>query len=473
MDLRLQDLADKAIRYAIDSGAQYCDARAELQERKSALIENGEIEHVRTNKDEGIGIRLVKEGVWSFCSITNPKSIEQIKEIVNDALRNSSHYAENKKNKINLYSNSINKTKIDFPVLKKPELEELIKIGFECDKIISDTPRIIRSVVNPWYTTNSKYFVNSEGSEITQNFTDVVVDMVATAHESGLTQSINITEGGRGGMEQIINDNKIQQSAKEIALKASQLIDAKPAKEEKATVVMNPDFVSLLTHEILGHPSEADRVLGKEMAWAGGAWWKGKIGEKIGSEKLNVFDDPTIKESLGWYYFDDEGVETKKTSLVENGILKNHMQNRETAKIFDTPSTGNMRATNYRFMPLIRMACTCIENGDWDVNEMIKGVKNGYFISNMKIPSIDMKRYNWSISCQYAQKIENGEITDLLRDVIVIGTAPEFFESIDACGNDFTIRPITNCGKGDPMQSMIMGNGGPSIRGIATVKSVD
>ena len=188
MDSRLQDLADEAIRYAIDSGAQYCDARAELQERKSALIENGEIEHVRTNKDEGIGIRLVKEGVWSFCSITNPKSIEQIKEIVNDALRNSTHYAENKKNKINLYSNSINKTKIDYPVLKKPELEELIKIGFECDKIISNTPRIIRSVVNPWYTINSKYFVNSEGSEIIQNFTDVVIDMIATAHESGLTQ---------------------------------------------------------------------------------------------------------------------------------------------------------------------------------------------------------------------------------------------------------------------------------------------
>ncbi len=473
MDSHLHDLADETIRSAMNCGGKYCDVRAEIQERKSALIENGEIEYVRTNKDEGIGIRLVKEGVWSFCSITNPKSIEQIKEIVNDALKNSMHHTENKKNKINLYPNSINKTKIDYPVLKKPELEELMKIGFECDKIISNTPRIIRSVVNPWYTINSKYFVNSEGSEIIQNFTDVVIDMIATAHESGLTQSINITEGGRGGMEQITNNNMIQQSAEEIALKASQLIDAKPAKEEKATVVMNPDFVSLLTHEILGHPSEADRVLGKEMAWAGGAWWKGKIGEKIGSDKLNVFDDPTIKESLGWYYFDDEGVKTKKTTLVENGILKNHMQNRETAKIFGTPSTGNMRATNYRFMPLIRMACTCIGNGDWDVNEMIKGVKNGYFISNMKIPSIDMKRYNWSISCQYAQKIENGEITDLLRDVIVIGTAPEFFESIDACGNDFTIRPITNCGKGDPMQSMIMGNGGPSIRGIATVKSVN
>lgn len=297
--------------------------------------------------------------------------------------------------------------------------------------------------------------------------------MVSIAHESGITQSVNITEGGRGGLEQIINENKIQQSAKEIALKASQLTLAKPAKEENATVVMNPDFVALLAHEILGHPSEADRVLGKEMAWAGGAWWKNKLGEKIGSENLNVFDDPTIKESLGWYQFDDEGVETKKTTLVEKGVLKNHMQNRETAQIFNSAPTGNMRATNYRFMPLIRMACTCIGNGDWNVPEMIKDVKHGYLISNMKIPSIDMKRYNWSISCQYAQKIENGEITDLLRDVIVMGTAPKFFESIDACGNDFTVRPIANCGKGDPMQSMIMGNGGPTIRGTATVKSVN
>ncbi len=472
MDSSLQDLADKAIRYAEKAGAQYCDARAEQQERKSVLIENNQIEHVRTNNDKGIGIRIVKNGIWSFCSITNPESFERIKEAVNEAIRNTTHNIKNKKNEIKLHPTKINKNKIDFTVLKKPNLDEMIKIGNECNKNILDTPKIIKSVVNPWYTINSKYFVNSEGSEILQNYTDVVVDMIATSHESGLTQSVNTTEGGRGGLEQIINNEKIFQSSKEIALKASQLIDAKPAIEKKATVVMNPDFVSLLTHEILGHPSEADRVLGKEMAWAGGAWWKGKLGDKIGSEYLNVFDDPTIQESLGWYYFDDEGVKTKKTTLVERGVLKNHMQNRETAQVFNTVPTGNMRATNYRFMPLIRMACTCIGNGDWNVDEMVKEVKEGYLISNMKIPSIDMKRYNWSISCQYAQKIENGEITDLLRDVIVMGTAPEFFESIDACGNDFTVRPITNCGKGDPMQSMIMGNGGPTIRGTATVKSV-
>ena len=473
MGSSLYDLADKAIQYATVQGAQYCDARAEKQTRKSLLIENGEIEYVRDKSDEGIGIRILKNGAWGFYAITNPKSFEEIKEAIQGAIKNVSYYSKKKNNPTELIPITINKTKKDYPVFKKPNLDDLIKVGLECDKIILEKPRIRKSATNPWYTINSKYFVSSEGSEILQNFTDVVIEMTATAHESGLTQSVNITEGGRGGMDQITKNNKAQNSANDISEKASQLLDAKPAKEEKATVVMNPDFVSLLTHEILGHPSEADRVLGKEMAWAGGAWWKNKLGERIGSEHLNVFDDPTIKESLGWYYFDDEGVQTQKTTLVENGILKNHMQNRETSMVFGTQSTGNMRATNYRFMPLIRMACTCIGTGDWKVYEMIKEVKSGYLISNMKIPSIDMKRYNWSISCQYAQKIENGIVTDLLRDVIVMGTAPEFFESVDACGNDFTVRPIINCGKGDPMQSMIMGNGGPSIRGKAVVKSVN
>lgn len=468
-----QELADKAVSYAVTQGADYCDVRAEKQSINSALIENGEIEHVRELSDNGIGVRVLKNGAWSFFSITNPKSFDEIKDSIGKTIKNAAHYAERKNTPSRLVPIKINKITKEFPVIKKPDLDALIKVGLECNNIISDQLRIRKSIVNPKFVKNSKYFASSEGSKILQNFTDVIIEMVAIAHESGLTQSVNITEGGRGGMEQITKNNKAQKSAKNISQKASELLDAIPVKEEKTTLVMNPDFVSLLTHEILGHPSEADRVLGKEMAWAGGAWWKDKLGEQVGSEHLSVFDDPTIPGSLGWYYFDDEGVETKKTTLLEKGVLKNHMQNRETANDFRTQPSANMRATNYRFMPLIRMACTCIEPGDWNPKEMIKEVKSGYLVSNMKVPSIDMKRYNWSISSQYAQKIENGELTDLVRDVIVMGTAPEFFKSIDACGKDFTVRPITNCGKGDPMQSMIMGNGGPSIRGTATIKSVN
>jgi TldD protein len=471
--MQLEDFAEKAIDFASKIGSQYSDVRAESITKKGILIENGEIEYPTSKEDKGLGIRVLHSGAWGFYSISNPHSIRDIENAVNEAVKTAQHYGQKNKTKIKMVNVSTNQQKIDYPVLNEPNLDELVKIGFDCDKIIQNQKRIIKAMTSIGYSTVAKYFVNSEGSKISQNHTDVVADLAAIAHESGLTQSINITEGGRGGMEKITKECDIFEQAKFVSEKASQLIDAKPVKESKATVVLNPDFVSLLTHEILGHPSEADRVLGKEMAWAGGAWWAGKIGEKIGTDNLTVFDDPTLEGSLGWYHYDDEGVKSSRTNIIEHGVLTNHLQNRETAKVFDTKPTANMRATSYKFMPLIRMACTCIGKGNWDPQEIIKDVKDGFFVSNMKIPSIDMKRYSWSISCQFAHKIENGEITDLLRDVIVLGIAPEFFKSIDACGKDFTVRPITNCGKGDPMQSMIMGNGGPTVRGIATIKSVE
>ena len=468
--MNLEDFAEKAIKMSQEMGCSYCDVRAEDATTDGLSIENGNIEYSNIQHDSGIGIRVINSGAWGFFSISDPKSNDEIKYAVEKAIKNS--HGITRKNKIKLSEVPTYQDSVNLPVLIKPNLDELVKIGFECDERIRKNKRIIKSQVHLSYKTQSKFFASTEGTKITQSHTDVVADIIATAHESGLTESVNITEGGRGGIEKITKDKDIFEISEFVSDKADALLDANPVKEDKSTIVMNPDFVSLLTHEILGHPSEADRVLGKEMAWAGGAWWSGKLGTQIGSKSLNVFDDPTIPGNLGHYKYDDEGVLANKTQLVKNGVLSEHMQNRETSEIFAAAPTANMRATSYKFMPLIRMACTCIGPGDWNPEEMIKEVKDGYFVSNMKIPSIDMKRYNWSISCQWAQRIENGELTELFRDVIVLGTAPEFFNSIDACGDDFTVRPITNCGKGDPMQSMVMGNGGPTIRGVATVKSV-
>jgi len=422
LESNIEDFADKAISHALDLKCRYCDVRAEIITKEGLVIENGQIEHTVSMFDRGLGIRVLNDGAWGFFSVSNPSSISEIIAATDEAVSSARYYT--KKQKIRLASVPTIKDKIVFPIRKEPDIEELAKIGFDCDKIIHERKRIIKSSVSIGYSKTKKYFASSEGSKITQEYADVVSELSATAHESGLTQSVDSTEGGRGGIEKLSDEKDIFDTAKFVSEMSSNLIDAKPASEEKTTVVMNPDFVALLTHEILGHPSEADRVLGKEMAWAGGAWWAGNIGKQIGSQNLNVFDDPTISGSLGWYGYDDEGVKSSKTSLIENGVLVNHMQNRETAEIFNAKPSANMRATSYKFMPLIRMACTCIGKGDWNPQEMIRDVKSGYLVSNMKVPSIDMKRYNWSISCQFAQKIENGELTDLLRDVIVIGTAP-------------------------------------------------
>lgn len=464
----LLEYGEKAIKIAQRHGVTYCDVRVENTSKHGISIENGQIEHSATLFEGGIGVRILYDGAWGFYSTSDESKLE---DGIIGAIKAARNNSLKKRNKTKLAEISVHEKTIQYPVKIKADSDDLTRISLECDKIIRENAKISKSVVHGLISETSKYFANSDGGKITQNYTDLTMDLIATAHQSGLTQSINITEGGRGGLEKITQDSDIYDISKEISQKAVQLLDAKPPKEEKATLVMNPDFVALLTHEILGHPSEADRVLGKEMAWAGGAWWAGMLGQKVGSDSLNVIDDPTISGSLGWYQYDDEGTESQRKTLVKGGILTNHMHSRETADTFGVEPNASMRATSYSFMPLIRMACTCIDKGDWDPQEMIKGVKHGYMISNMKIPSIDMKRHNWSISCQYANKIENGEIGELIRDCIIVGTAPEFFSSIDACGKDFTVRPITNCGKGDPMQQMKMGNGGPSIRGIATIKS--
>ena len=452
----------KAIRIAQKYGAQYCDVRIEDSKRQLISIENGQQEQSTVSIDSGIGVRVLCDGAWGFFSTSDDTKLE-------DGIISAIKAAQTlrKKVKVTLANIPVFKKTVNYPVRLEPEIEKIFELGLECDKIISNHKNITKSSVSCVISKTGKQFESSEGASITQNYTDCTMDLVATARD-GITQSINITEGGRGGLETLDN---ARLSADEIASKASQLVYARAPKEQKATLVMNPDFVALLTHEILGHPSEADRVLGKEMAWAGGAWWSGMLGQKVGSTSLNVIDDPTISGSLGWFEFDDEGVQSQRKRLVQDGVLSEHMQSRETASIFGTTPNASMRATSYRFMPLIRMACTCIEPGNFAPDEIIKEVKDGYYISNMKVPSIDMRRHNWSISAQYANRIENGEVKELLRDVIIVGTAPEFFSSIDACGNDFTVRPITNCGKGDPMQQMMMGNGGPTIRGTATIRS--
>jgi TldD protein len=459
----------KAIQIAQKYGCTYCDVRIESTERQGLSIENGIHENFLTKRDSGIGVRVLYDGAWGFFATSNYNKLE---EGIFQAIKAAKHRARYLKNKVRIADIPVVKRTIKYKVKKKPDLEALVRIGFDCDNTIRENKQIRKSIVSAERIDTKKYFESSDGTRILHKFTDIILDLVATAHGYGITQSINRTEGGRGGLEKIIDDVNAIESAREISEKASQLLNARPVNEEKTTIVMDPDFVALLTHEILGHPSEADRVLGREMAWAGGAWWSGRLGSKIGSSELNVVDDPTIEGSLGWYEFDDEGTPSSKKQILKDGMLVDHMHSRETASIFNTKPNASMRATSYRFMPLIRMACTCIEKGDWDPNEMIKDVKHGYLISGMKVPSIDMMRHNWSISCQYANKIENGEIKEMHRDVIIVGTAPELFQSIDARGKDFTVRPITNCGKGEPMQQMRMGNGGPTIRSIATVKSV-
>ncbi len=469
-----KDSALFAVDYASKLGADYVDARLEDHYNELIIVANGKVQRGVINRKRGIGIRTLFNGAWGFQSTTDlsKNGIRQAAEIAFKVAKASSKHVQTpvKLAKAKAYKTSY-KTKVKTD-LENVAFEEKLKQILAWEKNLHTSKKILRGLAEYTGIKIDKVFTNSEGANIHFSNTLAWLSLKADSKKGDLTQFYEKTVGHSGGYE-IFEKNNMEKIASEVGQKAEALLSAKAAKMEKdATVILDNDYVALLVHEIVGHPSEADRVLGREAAWAGTTWWAGKIGEKIGSDYFTAYDDPTVPGTLGYYLYDDEGVKAERKVLVEKGILKGHMHSRETAAIFGVEPNAGMRAITFEYIPLIRMSNTFFGEGDWKKEELIEETKHGYLISCMRHPSIDDKRYNWTISAQEAYEIKNGEPTTHLRDVALTSTAPKFFKSIDAVSKKIELLPLPGCGKGDPMQALYVGNGGPYIRGVATLLGV-
>jgi len=469
-----EDLALFAIEHASKLGVDYADTRLEDHFNELIIVADGKVQRGVINRKRGISVRTLVDGAWGFQSTTDltKKGIRQTAEIAFKVAKASSKHvptpvklAPTKAHKISYKT----KVKVD---LEDVAFEDKLKQIINWEKKLHTSKKIVRGLVEYTGIKINKIFVNSEGANIRFSNSLVWASLKADSKKGNLTQFYEKTIGHSGGYE-IFQKNNMEKTGSEIGHKAENLLEAKAAKADKdAIVILDSDYVALLVHEIVGHPSEADRVLGREAAWAGTTWWAGKIGEKIGSDYFTAYDDPTVPSTLGYYLYDDEGVKARRKVLIEEGVLKGHMHSRETAAIFGVEPNAGMRAITFEYIPLIRMSNTFFGEGDWKKEELIKETKHGYLISCMRHPSIDDKRYNWTISAQEAYEIKNGELTAHLRDVALTSTAPKFFKSINAVTQKMEILPLPGCGKGDPMQSLYVGNGGPQLRGVATLLGV-
>lgn len=463
---------DNFIEFGMKRGASYIDLRLESCLSESVSAEDGEPKEAASSLEQGIGVRALAGGSWGFSAERLEKGDEIliIRRVIEEAV--SLAKATKRSKKVELAPAKITRDKIIYPVRIQPlniSLEEKMKVCVESSaRALKASTLVKKSSAEIAFLLVNKTFASSEGANIQQVQTISYAEVFAQALKGSVSEFYSDTTGGLGGYE-LIQDYDLIMRSEEAGKKVAVLACAKPAPTEKTTVILDPEFCSLLSHEIMGHPSEADRVMGKEAAWAGRAWWKDMVGEKVFSENLNIVSDATIGNYLGSFKYDDEGVPSKRVLHVEKGVLRGFLHSRETAKVFEAEPNGAMRASSYLFAPLIRMTNTYIECGDYGFEEMLKGVKRGIYLKGDKIPSIDSRRYNFQISAKEAFTILNGELNEPLRSPTLTGVAPEFLSSIDAVGNDLEIFPVPNCGKGEPMQTMRVGNGGPHIRGYGTV----
>ena len=228
--------------------------------------------------------------------------------------------------------------------------------------------------------------------------------------------------------------------------------------------MLGPEVVGIVSHESCGHPGEADRILGREAAQAGETYLKmDSLGMNVGSPVVNVADDPTVQGSFGFYLYDDEGVKAGKRVLIKDGIINEFLQNRESASVFGVQSNGASRASAYNREPIVRMANTFLEPGDYSKDELIEEVKDGVYIKNFMEWNIDDRRFNQRYVGLEAHRIENGELKERVRNPVLEMTTVGLWSAIDAVGKDLEFQ-AAYCGKSDPMQGMPVWTGGPHAR---------
>jgi TldD protein len=470
-----QELVSFAIDQAQRKGSEYAEARSQKTFDLACLLRNGIPEPATMVDAEGIGVRIIFDGALAF-GATNRLSKENISALIDRLVSNAKSASQILKEKIHFSTEEAHVTKWSADEQKKVEdisLEAMISLLKDIDTTLSGS---IGGVTFPnrmlvtGYQVDEKFYANTDGSKLESRVPRVYYQNILVAMHNGKPRTVSIpagfaTLGGSGGWEIIEALNlseRIPSSAKEIttAVKATD----KAPTDEALDVILGPGVSALTSHESCGHPGEADRILGREGAQAGESFLKpDKLGIEIGSSDAMVSDDPTIPHSMGFYLYDDEGVRAGKRRLITNGKFTEFLQNRATAEFFGIKSNGSSRAVQFDREPIIRMANTFIEPGDWTFEEMLREIKHGVYIKSFMEWNIDDKRLNQRYVGLEAFMIENGVLKNPVRDPVFEITTPKYWGSIDARAKDLEFVCAT-CGKGDPMQGAPVFTGGPHIR---------
>ena len=310
---------------------------------------------------------------------------------------------------------------------------------------------------------SQKMFLNSFNSLILQELSGLRMFNLAYAQQNGSIQSAVNSVGGIGGFEISETEKATNLSAK-TAKEAVMLLDAKSPIGGKFTVVMDPKLLGTVVHEAFGHAVEADIVLNK------GSVLGEKIGHQIAVEDVTIIDDPQMgqgkkfnlpHELFGSYFVDSEGIPSQKTTIIENGELKNYLHSLESSSRMNVPPNGHGRAGSDSTRPQVRMGITVLEPKDWNYDEIIKDTKEGILCEDFKYGYTDPSTGNFMFKCKLSYKIQNGEKTELMRDVSLSGMILETLNKISAIGNKISFSDGM-CGKGG--QSVKVCDGGPHVR---------
>ncbi len=462
-----RDLAEYSVEHALKLGADYAEARFQEDRTVEYVVKNGVPEVVGVDMSRGIGIRVIVNGALGFASANRPEK-KVVEEAVKAAVDMARASVRTLKSPVRMSEEEVNVDRWEVESRKPLEDvsdEDKMELLMDLDRASTSVGvKVPYRLFELTEMRTVKHFVNSDGARVEGLATRILFAGFLTAFEAGTTEQDIIEVGGSGGWEVVEGWSLVDKVSERTETLGRILREAKPTPKGKLDLVLGSQVVGLVVHESVGHPYEADRILGREAAQAGESFVKpDMLGQKIGSDVATVVDDPTIEGSYGYYLYDDEGVRARRRYLMKNGVINEFLHNRETAAEMGFRSNASARACRYDVEPLIRMANTFMLPGDMTFEELLEDVKLGVYMKTFGEWNIDDRRFNMRFVGRECYLIRNGELAEMVRRPTLEITTPALYRSIDAVDRNLKFEAAT-CGKGDPVQGVPVWHGGPNVR---------
>ena len=430
--------------------ADYVEAHLEESQTSHIIYRGRELDSIGRATAIGGNVRAMVKGGWGFVSFNDLNNLpERVALAVEQARfvgREASQLAAAEP-VVATVSVEADRDPAAIPLAEKKQLMD------EYNDIIWRTPEIQTSTVGYADSRKKVIFLSSAGSFIEQERADITLRLAAVATRDGDVQQVGLSVGSRGDFSAL---QSLHDEVAQMARRAVALLSAPQVKGGEYTVVLDPVLAGVFVHEAFGHLSESDFVyendrLRRIMT----------LGRQFGRPELNIVDTATIPGLRGSYQYDDEGMPATKTYLIREGKLVGRLHSRETAAKMNEKPTGNARAINHRYPPIVRMTNTYIEPGTVSFADMVGDIKEGIYAKNWYGGTTSMEMFTFSAGEAYM--IRNGKIAEMLRPVVLTGNVFTTLENIDAIGDDLAMNQGGGCGKGG-QAPLPVSNGSPHIR---------
>ncbi len=447
---------EQILERATKGGADFFDIR--IIEKESTVIEfkDGKLHNVLSGHDRGAGLRTIVNGAWGFASTTDTSKSSLLKA-VDVALSASAQAARKVSQKVGLAEVDPEVGKIVWEPKKDPRsisFEAKLELIKDMHDAATEADGVHSVTTGCGDVRETMRVLNSEGTDLKGEVTRTYARTQVIAREGGNVVSFYDATGATGGWEVFDKKDPVEFS-EEAGLTAVRILSSKGPPSGRLPLIADPDLAGVFAHEALGHASEADSVV------RGSSCLEGVMGEMIGSELVTIIDDSKFEGGFGSFPFDAEGVLCQERFLVDKGVLNDYILNRETAHVLKMRPNGGARVENYSFFPLVRMSNTFVQKGDSSFEELLEGIKLGVYAKGSRGGQVSPAKGTFQFNASEAFLIENGEVTQSLKDVSFGGSTLEVLKNIDAVGEDFRLGRPGTCGK---EQWVPVNSGGPHVR---------